>query len=52
MPEGKYGRSYRHQRKQRLSYSDPSPYVGNSFFQTIRSQFCHLVYLLCAAQVD
>ncbi len=32
MPEGKYGRSYRHQRKQRLSYSNPSPYVGNSFF--------------------
>ncbi|PCS22634.1 hypothetical protein BTN49_1860 [Candidatus Enterovibrio escicola] len=31
MQGGKFGRNRRHRRKQRLSYSCPSPYAGNSF---------------------
>ncbi len=47
----KFGRSSRHRRKQRLSYSCSSPYKGNSFL-TIRSRLRYLVYFLCATQVN
>ncbi len=52
MQGGKSGRSQRHQRKQRLSYSYPSPYTVDIFFQTLRSRLWHLVHFLCAAQVN
>ncbi len=50
MQGGKSGRSHRNQRKERLSYSCPSPYAVDGFLM-IRSRLRHLVHFLCADQV-
>ncbi|WP_190319882.1 hypothetical protein [Candidatus Enterovibrio escicola] len=52
MQGGNSGRSRRHRRKQRLSYSFPSPWEVNSLFQTIRSRLEYLVHFLSAVQVN
>ncbi len=39
MQGGKSGRSRRYRRKQRLSYSYPSPYAINGFFKRLDRDF-------------